>query len=84
MAQAVIQRVCFNIGLINDVQTIFIAQIIPTLAVGIMGCAHGVDVELLHQVDILQHHFFRDDFAQMLIMFMPIDTFHEHDFAIDV
>ena len=46
-----------------------------------MGVAYGVDVVLLHQLDIFQHQFAADRTAQ-LRMFMAVGPFHQCRYAV--
>ncbi len=48
----------FNIGFVDDIQAVAIAQGVPQRMVRVMGAAHGVKVILLHQQNILHHRRF--------------------------
>jgi len=68
------QPVFLNVGLINYVQTQFIAQGVPTRVIGVMGATNGVDVGLLHQPNIPAHGGFRQRMAAQRVKFMTVDT----------
>lgn len=44
-----------NVGLAHHVKAILVAELVPLGVVGVVGGAHGVDVELLHHLHILHH-----------------------------
>jgi len=44
--------VCFT--LTHNVEAQLVAQLVPQRVVGVVGAAHGVEVEALHQADVLQ------------------------------
>jgi len=45
----------FNIGLIDEVQAILVAQFVPSLGLRIMGSPDGIDIMRLHGQDIELH-----------------------------
>ena len=48
-----INAVGFHVALCHHHQSVFIAEIIQILIVGIMGGTDGIDIELLHQLNVL-------------------------------
>jgi hypothetical protein len=80
-----------EVGFVHYVKAVFIAEFVPAGMVGIMGRAHGVEVEALHQEDVLQHAFLRHVFAGSFIVLMPVYpvkqhrcTIHQHPAAVDL
>ena len=51
----VAHTVALDVGLSHYVETILVAQLIPTGIVGIVTGTYGIDVEFLHDLDILNH-----------------------------
>ena len=49
------EAVTLLICLCADVQTILVAKVIEVRIVRIVTCADGVDVELLHELNVLHH-----------------------------
>lgn len=45
----------FDIGFVDHVQAVAIAQGVPQRMVRVMGAAHGIKVVLLHQQNVLHH-----------------------------
>ena len=74
VAQAVVESVCLEIGLIPYIDAIFIAQIVPARVVGVMAGAHGVDVVLFHQADVCQHRVHRYGFTAALFVFVTVNA----------
>ena len=52
---AVAHAVTLDVGLSHYVDTILVAQLIPAGIIGIVTGAHSVDIQLLHDLDILNH-----------------------------
>ncbi|CAB4633392.1 unannotated protein [freshwater metagenome] len=76
VTQTGIEGMALNIRLINDIQAVFIAQVIKTMVVGIMRCSHGIDIGMFHRHDVLAHIFNRHCFTSIRVM---IVTIHTHD-----
>ena len=75
---AVTHAVRFDIGLGHYIDTILVAQVIPKVVVGIMAGTHGIQVELLHQLDVLQHALARYHIAAIRIHFVTVGTLEEY------
>ena len=52
---AVTHSVGFDVGFGYDINTVFVAEVIPEIVVRIVAGSHRVDVELLHNLDVLNH-----------------------------
>ena len=72
----------FNIGFVNDVQAIAIAQLVPARGVWIMRAAHGVKVVLLHQQDVLHHILFGHHLAALVMVLVTVDAADQQRFAV--
>ena len=73
----------FDIGLIQHVEAILVAQLVPFGHIGIVAGADGVDVVLLHQRDVLNHPLARDHLAVIRIEFVPVHTLEHQLLAIE-
>ena len=67
-----------HVGLRHHVKPVFVTEIVPIRIVRIMACPYGIDVELLHQTDILLHVFLRYEITTVRIHFMPVHAFEEY------
>ena len=72
-----------DIRFIKDVEAVFVGQFIPLGHVRIMAGSNGVDVVLLHQLDVLDHHFARDHLAGIGIEFVPIHSLDHQLLAVE-
>ena len=70
----------FDIGLVHDIEAIFIGQIIPARVVGVMRRAYRVDIVALHHFDVAPHRRHRNDVERVRVMLMPVDA-ADHDRA---
>ena len=77
-AQRRVVGVGLDIGLVDHVQAVLIAQRVPARVVGVVGVAHGVEVVLLHQPDVLDHVFAREGFGACLVVFVAVHA-ADHD-----
>ena len=80
---SITHAVAFDIGFGAKVDAVLVAQLIPIGIVGIMAGTYGVDVHLLHLLDVLQHALTTDDVASVGIHLMTIHTLDEDGFAVD-
>ena len=48
-----------------------------------MGCAHGVDVRLLHEADVLQHTLFGHHTCLERVVLQTVDATETHLLAVD-
>ena len=64
----------FDICLVDDIHPIFVTQLIPVSVIGIVRCADGVDIGLLHQDDVLFHQFMADRAAGIRRRFVAIES----------
>ena len=73
---AITHAMRLKIGLCSDVKSILVAQIIPTGIVGIVTRADGIDVKLLHNLDILNHPRDGNNITAIGIQFVTVGTFY--------
>ena len=73
----------FDVGLIDHIEPVLIAQLIPAGNIRIMTGPDCIDVELFHQPDVLDHAFFRDHASGLGLMFMPVHTFNHDRTTVD-
>ena len=72
-----------DIGLIHDIESEGVAKFIPTFAVGIMACAHSINVGLFHQSDVAKHQFFGHHLTSLGIHLMTVHATEPSGNAID-
>ena len=71
------------VSLGHHIKTILVAQLIPLRVVGIVTGAHGIDVELLHNLDVLYHPFTAHDVATVWIHLVSVGSFDINRLPID-
>jgi hypothetical protein len=54
-----LHAVGLDIGFINDIEAVPVAQLIPPAQVRVMAGAHRIDIRLLEQTDVGHHLLFR-------------------------
>ena len=72
----------FDICLGGDIQSILVAQVIPSRVVGIVASAHGIDVELLHDFDVLNHAVDTNHITSLGVKFMTVGTLYQHRLSV--
>ena len=80
---AISHTVRLDIGLSDNVKTIFVTKRIPERIVRIMACTDCVHVELLHDEDILDHVSLAYDISLVRIHLVPVHTLDEYRLAVD-
>ncbi len=73
----------FQVGLIDHVQAVLIAQLIPSGLVGIVAGADRIDIVLLHEPDIPHHIFFRHCPASPYVELVAVDSLKDDPFSVD-
>ena len=73
----------FNIGFIDHVQTVAVAEFIPARRVGIVRAAHGVKVVLLHQQNVLHHIRLGDHLPAQMMMLMAVNAADQQRFTVE-
>ena len=73
----------FKIGFANDIHAVAIAKVVPEGTVRVMACADGIDVVLLHQLDVTNHRARRDNISAFRQELVSVDTFDVNCLPID-
>ena len=79
---AIAHSVRFHIGLSHHINTILITQIIPIRIIRIMTSPDTVDIEFLHDLDILNHAFARHHIASIRIQFVTVGPLEKHSLSV--
>ena len=74
----------FDIGLVNDVQPVAIAKPVPQRMVRIVRAANGVEVVLLHDLDIAAHRRFVHHLAVFRVMLVPVNPADQQRFTVEL
>lgn len=80
---AVVVAVRLDVGLVHDIETVLVAEVVPQRRVGIMARAHGVHVEPLHLADVAHHLLAGYVIARVRLYFVAVDAFDQDGFAVD-
>ena len=80
---AVAHAMRFEVGLSGEVDTILVAEVVPTGIVGIVAGTYGIDIELLHDLDVLNHALHGYDVTTIGIELMTIGTLDEDGLAVN-
>ena len=75
-ALSVAHAVTLQVGLGSQIDTILVAEVVPTGIVRVVAGAHGIDVQLLHNLDVLDHALYRDDITAIRVQLMTVGTFY--------
>ena len=78
----VTHTMALQVALSSQVDTILIAQVIPTWIVGIVTGTHSIDVQLLHNLDILNHAIHAHDVATIRIQFVAVGTLNQDSLTV--
>ena len=79
---AVAHSVTLDVGLGGDVDAILVAKVVPTGIVGIVAGAHGIHVQLLHHLNVLNHAVNRYDITAIGVQFVTVHTLDEDGLTI--
>ncbi|CCY64304.1 putative uncharacterized protein [Prevotella sp. CAG:1124] len=77
------QTVFLDVCLVHYVYSVLVAQFIPARVVGIMACAHGVDVALLQQSYLLLHAFHGHHLARYGVHLVTVHSAEAGRHAVD-
>ena len=67
----------------RDIQAVLVAQVVPAGIVRVMARADGVDVELLHYLDVLNHALHAHHIASIRVELVAVGTLDEHRLTVD-
>ena len=79
---AVVEAVALLVSLCTNVQTILVAKVVEFGVVRIVACAHGVDVELLHKLDVLKHTLARHHVAAVGVYLVAVGALDVYRLAV--
>ena len=77
-----LHTMAFNVCFIYQIQTVFVTQCIPFIAVGVMASAYSIQVELFHQLNVFYHALYGDGTPMMRIVFMAVYSFKQYGYPI--
>ncbi len=80
---AVSHTVALDVGLGGDIQAIAVAEVVPVGIVGVVACAHGVEVKLFHQLDILKHALLAHHISAVGVELVAVGALYQHGLAVD-
>ena len=79
---AVLEAVALLIGLSRDIKSVFVAEFVPNRVVGIVARAHSVDVQPLHNLNVLNHPLTRHHVAAVGVDFVAVRTLDQNRFSV--
>ncbi|MFT6862178.1 MAG: hypothetical protein ACJAVK_000733, partial [Akkermansiaceae bacterium] len=79
----VAHAVGFDVRFGDDVEAVFVAKFVEAGIVGIVGGADGIDVELLHELEVQAHAGFGDVVAGVRIVVVAVNAFDEDGLSVD-
>ena len=81
--EAVPEAVRLDVGLVDDVEAVLVAEVVPLLHVGIVRRADEVEVVLLHQLDVADHQGARHHLARVWLVLVAVDAANQDRTAVD-
>jgi len=79
----VAESVALLVGFADEIDAVLVAEVVPQRVVGVVACAHGVDVEALHELQILDHALAADHVAAVGIHLVAVYTFYIYRLSVD-
>ena len=79
----VTHAVRFDVGFVDHVKAVAVAEVVPARIVGVVARAHGVDIEPLHDFDIADHLLLGDHITAVGVHFVAVRAFDEHRTSVD-
>ena len=80
---AVTKAVAFLISLSNNVESILVAKVVPDRVVWIVTSAYSIDIQLLHQLNILNHTLTCHNVTTIRVHLMTVSTLEENRLTIN-
>ena len=71
---AILEAVALLVGLCCYIKTIFVTKVVPYWVVWIVASTNGIDVQALHNLDILNHALARYYIASVWVHFVTVCT----------
>ena len=72
----------FDVGFIFQVDTVFIAEVVPVWIIGIMRISYMIDIGAFHDHDLFCHSFATDGMTGFGRTLVPINAFQFHRFIV--
>ena len=72
----------FDVCLSSNVDTIFIAKVIPARIVRIVACTVSIDIKLLHHLNVLNHSFVCNVVTLVRIYFVTVHTLDKYRLSV--
>ncbi len=82
-ARFIPDAVRLDVRLVDHVEAIFVAEIVPARIVGVVAGTHGVEVEALHQQDVLDHRRHTDRVARVGVVLVAVRAAEVDRHAVD-
>ena len=77
------RTVALNVGFVDDIQAVAVAQLVEIGVVGVVGRTHGVEIQQFHQPYVLFHPFARDGLSRILVVVVAVYAVEFHGNAVD-
>ena len=74
----------FKIGFVDQVDAVFVAQVVPVFLVGVVRGADGVDVVPLAERDVVDHVLPGDGAAALRVEFVAVGALEDHALAVEL
>ena len=75
--------VALDVGLAADIESVLVAELVEAALLGIVARADGVDVVLLHQLEVAAHQLLGHDVAGVGGVLMDVDALDHHALSVD-
>ena len=80
---AITHTMTLDIRLSRHIDAVFVAEVIPAGIIGIVARTNGIDIQILHDLDILDHAFHRDKITTIGIEFVTVSALNQDRLAVD-
>ena len=77
------RTVALDVGFVDDVKAVTVAQLVEIGVVGVVGRTHGVEIQQFHQPYVLFHPFARDGLSRILVVVVAVYAVEFHGNAVD-
>ena len=72
----------FEVGFGHQIESVAVAERVPAGVVRVVARAHGVEIVLLEDADVLDHPLFRDDIPAVGVHFVAVGAFDKHGLSV--
>jgi hypothetical protein len=79
----VVESVALDVGLVDEVEAVLVAQVVPALVVGVVRKPDRVEVVALHDLDVSDHVRDVEGLAVPLVVLVPVHALDEHSPVVD-